>query len=117
MPAAQRMELSCEPATPTRHVPDILSGCWESAALRAGFVLAVPQVIAARKAQSTPATDEPPQRERAGDEQPEDDGVEERVDGEAGPGRVYRNCSLEGSVRGEKRNPETVQKFRVSVST
>ncbi len=43
------------------------------------------EVIPTGPAEAASAADEAAEGERAGDEQPEDAGVEERVDGEAGP--------------------------------
>ncbi len=48
------------------------------------------EVIAAGQAEATSAADESSQGERAGDEEPEDGGVEEGVDREARPDGVVR---------------------------
>ncbi len=49
--------------------------------------------IRARGAEATSDPDEPAKRERSEDQQPEERGVEDRVDREAGPDRAKRKCS------------------------
>ena len=54
----------------------------------------MPEVIAARGAEAALHADEPSKHERAEDQQPEDGGVEERVDREAGPDWTVWNIAV-----------------------
>ena len=65
-------------------------------ALRTAASGGAAQIVAAFRAATALDADQPPQDERAGDEQPKDDPVEERVDEEAGPD------GAEGKLRPEE---------------
>ncbi len=71
------------PPTDTAPTPPADSSCQPT--LRARLVFRMAEVIAAGRTEATSLTDQAAEGEGAEDEQPEDTGIEEGVDGEARP--------------------------------